>query len=415
MEDLLVWLQTQLTQNDIFAGIVGGSFLGSGLYLMRRVPERLWQVFLHHCTCYLTVYSEDEAFAWVNEWLARQPYSRRARRLKLSTFYRRRDEDDQPTWSLAPGQGNHLFLYRGRVVWLEREIQEGAKDASVARFETFKIRVFSRSQEIVHKFVEDARSLRNDADQLEVFGYHGYWQRHDRRPHRPLESVVLPEDQVRRIVDDAERFLASRQWYVDRGIPYRRGYLLSGPPGCGKTSLATALASHLGRPVYVLNIGAIYGDDRLFEAMGGVPAGAVLLIEDIDAAQTSRIRKSDDSKDDDEMKPVTLSGLLNAIDGVLSRDGRLLVMTTNFAERLDPALVRPGRVDLHERIGPLGPSDLSRLYLRFFPEERDTAEYVDLNAETPLPGAEAQGRLLLHRSDPLAAAEALVDPSPDGE
>lgn len=62
------------------------------------------------------------------------------------------------------------------------------------------------------------------------------------RRKRPLDSVVLARDLAERILDDVREFIDNPQWYYDRGIPYRRGYLLYGPPGCGKSSFITALA-----------------------------------------------------------------------------------------------------------------------------------------------------------------------------
>jgi mitochondrial chaperone BCS1 len=95
--------------------------------------------------------------------------------------------------------------------------------------------------------------------------------------------VVLPNNQRDALVADATRFASAGGWYQERGVPYRRGYLFSGPPGCGKTSLAFALASHLRRPIYVINLGSMATDENLLKAFSKVPGEAVLLIEDVDS------------------------------------------------------------------------------------------------------------------------------------
>ena len=135
---------------------------------------------------------------------------------------------------------------------------------------------------------------------------------------------------------------------MDRGIPYRRGYLLHGPPGGGKTSFITALAGELGYDICVLNLGeAGLTDDRLAHGLSNLPPRSIALLEDIDAAFTQR-EASDHSQ---SRSYVTFSGLLNALDGVSAGEERVTFMTTNHLTRLDPALVRPGRADVLQEIG----------------------------------------------------------------
>lgn len=111
-----------------------------------------------------------------------------------------------------------------------------------------------------------------------------------------------------RLLADATEFLASERNYLDRGIPYRRGYLLYGPPGTGKTSFITALAGQLGYNIYVLNLGSqSMTNEMLVDLMSLTPQRAILLLEDIDSAMS-------------ESGKVTFSGLLNAIDGIVGKN-----------------------------------------------------------------------------------------------
>lgn len=71
---------------------------------------------------------------------------------------------------------------------------------------------------------------------------YGAWRRTRSRPKRPLSTIVIPTNVKKRLVEDAQDFFISEQWYSDRGIPYRRGYLLYGTPGSGKTSFVYSLA-----------------------------------------------------------------------------------------------------------------------------------------------------------------------------
>lgn len=144
-------------------------------------------------------------------------------------------------------------------------------------------------------------------------------------------------------MDDMKRFEKSVEWYKDKGVPYRRGYLLHGPPGTGKTSFTLAIAGALNMSICYLNLGARnLNDDSLNRCLNNAPARSIILLEDIDAVFVQR-----DSVQKRRGASVSFSGLLNALDGVRSQEGRILFMTTNHPEKLDPALLRPGRADVH--------------------------------------------------------------------
>jgi chaperone BCS1 len=143
-------------------------------------------------------------------------------------------------------------------------------------------------------------------------------------------------------------------WYSEQGIPYQRGYLWYGPPGTGKSSLSLSIASEFGLDINVVNLSSI-DDKALLKLFSELPPQCLVLLEDIDAASSKRFEDTDPTGDQNDKcsspkkplrKMVSLSTLLNVIDGVGSPEGRVLVMTTNHPERLDDALMRPGRVDM---------------------------------------------------------------------
>lgn len=202
------------------------------------------------------------------------------------------------------------------------------------------------------------------------------WDRQACRPSRPMSTVSLDQEQKAKIVRDINEYLhpSSARWYAARGIPYRRGYMFHGPPGTGKTSLSFALAGIFGLDIYcisLMEIGLTESDlNKLFTAL---PDRCIVLLEDIDSAGLRRTEDDTTSNGSTPSDPedgvkvealtrlpgvgatiqggalkslISLSGLLNAIDGAASHEGRVLIMTTNHPEKLDPALIRPGRVDL---------------------------------------------------------------------
>ncbi|XP_061918249.1 mitochondrial chaperone BCS1-like [Entelurus aequoreus] len=226
------------------------------------------------------------------------------------------------------------------------------------------------------------------------------------RRRRPLSSVVLEAGVAERLVDDVKEFIGNPKWYTDRGIPYRRGYLLYGPPGCGKSSFITALAGELGYSICLMSLSdRSLSDDRLNHLLSVAPQQSIILLEDVDAAFVSRdLLPTENPLAYQGMGRLTFSGLLNSLDGVASSEARIVFMTTNFIDRLDSALIRPGRVDLKQYIGHCTHWQLTQMFRRFYPDEpaseAERFAKCALSAHTTISAAQVQGHFLLHKMDP---------------
>ncbi|KAI4466112.1 bcs1 aaa-type atpase [Holotrichia oblita] len=223
------------------------------------------------------------------------------------------------------------------------------------------------------------------------------------RKRRPINSVVLDQGVSERILRDCKEFISNPTWYMDRGIPYRRGYLLHGPPGCGKSSYITALAGELEFGICVLNLSERgLTDDRLNHLLSMAPVQSIILLEDIDAAFVSREDTPVQKAAYEGLNRVTFSGLLNCLDGVASTEARIVFMTTNYLERLDPALIRPGRVDLKEYIGWCSPYQIEQMYLRFYKNGNARTEALEfakrvMSFNKNISPAQIQGYFMFHK------------------
>lgn len=195
---------------------------------------------------------------------------------------------------------------------------------------------------------------------LHLLSRWGDWQRRDDLPTRSLESVVLAQGQMERLRTDLEQFLGAEKEYVRRGLPWHRGYLLYGPPGCGKTSVIRALASALGLHLWYAPLSDLEKDTSLLNLISSVGPRSVLLLEDVDVLHAVRERN------DDQVAAVTMAGLLNALDGVATPHGLITFLTTNNRDVIDPALLRPGRVDIQELIDLPTNEQLTRLWSQFY-------------------------------------------------
>ncbi|PNG99658.1 Mitochondrial chaperone BCS1, partial [Tetrabaena socialis] len=177
-----------------------------------------------------------------------------------------------------------------------------------------------------------------------------------------LDTVSLPNNLGAEIMADIQKFIADEAVYTRIGRPYKRVYCLHGPPGTGKTSLVMAVASELRRPLAIFNVDSLR-DDTFIELITKRPPNSILLFEDVDVLFNV-------SKDQKGNGGMTLSTLLNTLDGVLHPSGALVFLTTNHIERLDSALRRPGRLDYVAEIGYSTPTQRIAMWHTIFPLEK---------------------------------------------
>ena len=236
------------------------------------------------------------------------------------------------------------------------------------------------------------------------------WVDAGRRPARPVASVVLKGDAARAIVDDARAFMRLERWYAERGIPYRRGYLLHGAPGSGKTSLVRAVAGELRLPVYQLPLSGAGVDDEAFHRLlRGTARRSVVLLEDVDAGVSPdgcewtvdgsintdgrHSPKEFVRKNPNARGGVTLRGLLGALDGVGAAEGRLLFMTCRDASALEPALIRPGRIDTRLAFEAPDKAQAKALFRHFYgldDEKRHATEEAEADEKNAPDEAEGE-------------------------
>ena len=191
---------------------------------------------------------------------------------------------------------------------------------------------------------------------------------------RTFDDVFVPETDKRTIMDAINAYIGKREWYAKNRLPNHFGILLYGEPGTGKGSIAQAITNEINGELYVMN-----GDDlpylgdiieRNFHGNPNIPGTyRVLQIDDIDtgvAALSRSLYKK--NEDDDNTKISGLGEVLNVIDGVGSPTNIIYIMTTNHKDKLDPALIRPGRCDIQIEMKYVCYETLKRFMYRYFPD-----------------------------------------------
>jgi chaperone BCS1 len=412
--------QNQFASGGLLLMIIGAV----GAYL-RAIPSRVWYWFVGQTTLSITVKDEDAAFAWVKQWFAEQKFLERIRRVDLDTTVRNQN------LALIPAPGRHWFWYRRRPFRVDFYRSEDTRGWTPKRSELLVFQTVGRDQGFLKSFVSEIASCHKKHERVRssLYVYSEYWDAVEGYNARLLDSVILQTGERERLVSDIEKFKSSKARYRHLGVPYHRGYLLYGPPGTGKTSLVSAIAGKFAMSIYAINL-TDFNDRSLTKAMNDVPPGSVVLFEDVDCMMASnpRSRAEKPAPADPREKPdgksvadkfgVTLSGLLNVLDGFHAPDGVLYMMTTNKIEALDPALLRPGRIDYRLYLGVASDEQKLELYRRFFPqaEEFEGHAFVEAHlwAETM---ADFQGLLLELAEKPagLRLVERLAEPSPQQE
>lgn len=407
-------LVDSLSTNPYFGAGFGLFGVGAGAALLRKGWQAGLIVFRRNMMITLEVPCRDKSYQWLLQWIT-QRGARETQHLSVETSFVQKDTGKIETkYEFIPSIGRHLIRYRGVWIQVERTREQQTLDLHMGvPWESVTMTAFGRNKKIYFDILEEARQLALASTEGKTIVYSAMgaeWRQfgHPRR-RRPISSVVLDTGIAERIISDCKDFVGNSQWYADRGIPYRRGYLLYGPPGCGKSSFITALAGELEYGICLLNLSDKgLTDDRLNHLLNVAPEQSIILLEDIDAAFISRERTDSLQKGAYEgLNRVTFSGLLNCLDGVASTEARILFMTTNYLDRLDPALIRPGRVDLKEYIGHCSPHQVKEMFRRFYSHlpvtDSKAEQFVELVAghKMALSPAQLQAYFMKHKSSTL--------------
>jgi len=412
-------VQQALHGNQFFAGGLVLGMIGGLIALLHRVPSLIWNSLLRRITVTIVVTNRENAFFWLQKWLAEQGYTKRARRWIVSSGNDNNgvevdrvggesrsplDRPDDPPITLAPAPGQHFFRYKRKWIWLGYDREPMRAGGVVLGFlDTMTIRVFGRDQSVASSLLQEAYDLavpRKEGLVTVYVAMWGSWRVVESRDARPMDSLVFDNDLANWVYNDIMQFRRRKDWYRQKGIPYRRGYFLCGPPGNGKSSLVLALAGKLEMDVAILPLAWTSSDERLQDLLLDMPQGSLLLIEDIDKVKID----TTDTPTSEERSGITLSGLLNVLDGITAREDRIIFLTANEDRGLHSALLRPGRMDVRLAVGNASHYQTREMFNRFYGNENGL---VDKFARHIPPGevsmAALQEHFLRYKDQPDAA------------
>jgi len=334
-------------------------------------------------------------------------------------------------------QETYRVMFEGRPVWITLTAENELRGPRRPGSEQDRIRIQALNvagidgRGLIRRLLVAVQTLAMRASENHVDLWHCVrtsrndveWEIATTIPKRKASTVVLDDGVMDDLLKDIAKFVSREEWYTSRNIPHRRGYLLEGPPGCGKSSLIRVVASEFNLPLCCVQLkSSRVGEGGIEALLQKAPEGAIIFIEDIDCCEqggvASRTGKSDSSVAASDGKPdperVTMSELLNAIDGLGAQTGRLLFLTTNHPERLDEALVRDGRIDRRYHLGKANQQMAKRIFLSICTEEclgtaNDAqAEQFAKTIREGLSMAEIQGFLVRHHEKTFEEIMALT-------
>ncbi|CAG8704086.1 15077_t:CDS:2 [Dentiscutata erythropus] len=428
---LLAWLPTKI--GHLLPGIMAvdmfiTTIIASGLTVLCGAIYAMSQSFFSGKgwgTSLVTV--QIEYYVTALSWII----SKQTKKLEKGSFivqptneYQDNDDDEcaPPTFNILPEANQQISIeYKGRKFNVtfnmpEGEIEDSNSDVdSIAEFINEVTRAYLESQK---RDKIRARYERTD----------GYWYRvQSLSSIRGLETVALDETQEQLLKKELDTFVNDKDFYGRIGMPYRRGFLLFGKPGTGKTSLINAISSQLSRDLYYINLKNIVSDNEMSAAFSSVPSNQIIVLEDVDAqSKVLHKRRNDDddkfskgiSSDDNKggktgsgFSMISLSNFLGCLDGHIMSEGNIIIMTTNHADHLDPACIRPGRMDVHLNLEYCTHYQIKKMY-RSVVEDSKAEFPEDILQKIPerlLPPCEVMMTMVLYRNDIELIPEKVCD------
>lgn len=241
-------LFTSVTSNPLFSAGFGLIGVGAALSLLRKGTTLGASALRRRMLVTLEIPSKDKSYLWFLQWMSQQAPKRQVQHLAVETSYKQHDNGSISTkFGLVPGPGTHYFKWRN--IWMQVQRQRDGKmmDLSTGSpWETITITTLSRDRHVFKELLHEAQGMALKKQEGKTVLYTSYgpeWRPFGLpRRRRMLDSVILDKGIKKRIVNDVKAFIRNGKWYNERGIPYRRGYLLYGPPGSGKSSFIQALA-----------------------------------------------------------------------------------------------------------------------------------------------------------------------------
>jgi len=341
--------------NPVVAGVISLWFLGVTTFLLRNVPITVWHFIKRQLTTTMTLnntsYTKSQLYYTFLAVAKEREFLGWSRNFMTTLG----DPHDPASAQLSAGYGIHFFLYRGRPYWFN--IEQLDSSGSENQKEQITINTIGRDNKILERLfglIIDKINSQSKNDSY-VFTFDGSeWWSGNEIPQRPIHSIAMNPEVSDFVFNKVQNFIDSKNWYTENGVPYKMANIMYGRPGTGKTSLIKAIASYYNRNICILSLDGM-SDKSLMKALSSVPSNSIVVIEDFDSSPATKDRVQTNLHEDNNFSFLTLSGILNTLDGVNELRDVIIIMTTNHLENVDQAIYRKGRIDHIVKVDELQP------------------------------------------------------------
>jgi chaperone BCS1 len=353
-------IDTKQVVSLLTVGAIGGM-----IFYLKNVGKAILDIIARCIISTLEFHFPDDSYEMVSHYLGITQ-----NRFKNTAYWRVNTKFYEDAYKpyISIGRGLHIYKYNGKFVLIRLSVREDLGLLYAKEF--IWLYTFRWNEHIFKEILDDIKRtfiFENNKIPVYYFDKEGYWIKVTNKTKRNMNTIFGNEEQLTRIINDMKSFLdpSTITAYHNRGMIYKRGYMLYGPPGTGKSSIVISLASKFNLPVFYISLSGL-NDTSLFKAFSKAHTPCVILIEDIDRYVFDKQAMSQASDGKQEIQGITLSGMLNTIDSVLSVEGRILMITCNDSTKLDPALIRPGRIDYQIYIDNLKSEDIEKMAKQYF-------------------------------------------------
>jgi len=348
MDFIFEYINNISNGNQMIAGAITLTFSGLVMWGIKEFPKIILNLIKSQMITSMSLnnsgWDKERTFVTINEFLSKLTTEYGSRTLILDSIW----VNGVDTMVLTLGYGKHFFFYKNRLMWIDRTKLESS--GSERQKEEVRLYTFGRSHEIFYTLVEENRPKIDDSF-INFSEYKEGWQVKAKISKQGLDTLAIDSEVSNIFTKEMDYFKNNKEDYRKFSLPYKMTWVLFGESGSGKSSIIRAIASTYSMNLCNLPLSGL-SDMSFKDAILSSPENSIIVIEDFDSCGAVLKRKgvqgvpdTDSEGERDNFSFLTLSGILNTLDGVASLDNKIIIFTTNCLDKVDTALLRAGRVD----------------------------------------------------------------------
>jgi ATP-dependent Zn protease len=349
--------------DTVLIGLAGGTVLPHIQKLGTFIADRAINNFFIR----LTVNETSECFYWIQHYMLAE------RSTKVNNLYYRTFFDSWLSGDLKGEEKNDIFYnygyqfikFKGNTIFLMKSNEAVPNTTNPYKNKIQSFVLYSKKRSTLVEFTSYIENTYGKRHIKYYFNKDGNPCLGGKVINKTFDNTFLPEETTAMLKADLDRFAKSKEIYNDLGIRYKRTYLFHGPPGTGKSSLSLAISNYTRRDILSINISKDLTDSALISLISARPDNSIVLFEDLDCLLPNLDRNDSADNKEDKKESVTLSCLLNILDGIYTPSDVIFVITTNNLDKIDPAIKRSGRADIILQINPPTKEMLDDLKMKY--------------------------------------------------